>query len=170
MKYRIVEKPAFTAVGWALETSCIDGENFREIPRFWGSCHAEGKIAALAPLAGTWGLLGVCAEWDEHRENFTYLIGVEKTGAGSVFAAGTRGIEVPTATYAVFQSVGAMPAAIQEVTIQAYAEWYPTSGYEHAGSPDFELYPPFPPGDPRGDTTSAQYTCEVWIPIRKKRG
>ena len=166
MKYRIVEKPAFEAGGWALRTSTVGGENNRNIPKFWQNCHADGKVQALVPLSNPWGLLGLCAESDPKAEEFTYLIGVE---AGTQrLPAGTRKIPIPAATYAVFESVGAMPKAIQDVWMQAFEEWFPSSGYEHGGTPDFEVYPWFPDGDPRGNPDSPEYISEVWIPIKKK--
>jgi AraC family transcriptional regulator len=59
-----------------------------------------------------------------------------------------------------------MPGAIQAVWKQIYSEWFPASEYEHAGTPDFELYPE--QEDPSIDDTSEKYRCEVWIPIKKK--
>jgi AraC family transcriptional regulator len=169
MNYRIVEKPAFTAGGWTLRTVCANGQNHRDIPQFWDQCHANGKVKALMPFTGKLGFIGLCAEWSEDREEFTYLIGVEAV-PGVRLPEGTRGIELPAATYVVFESVGAMPDAIQNVWKTAFAEWFPTSGFEHAGTPDFEVYPEFPDGDPRGDVNSPQYYSEVWVPIRPKKG
>jgi len=168
MNYRIVEKPAFVAAGWTLRTACVNGQNFEEIPRFWVESNSNGKVNSLIPFAGSLGLIGLCAEWSESREEFTYFIAVEAPQAGHPLPEGTRGVSIPAATYAVFESVGPMPRTIQNVWNQAFSEWFPSSGYEHAGTPDFEVYPAFPPGDPRGDVTSDQYYSEVWIPLKKK--
>ena len=166
MNYRLVEKPAFTVTGWVLKTCCAKGQNFREIPQFWGQCHAEGKIKALMPFLRDPGLIGLCAEWDEKRENFSYVIGVDAP-AGAILPEGTRGVKIPAATYAVFTSLGAMPDAIQNTWKQAFEGWFPSSGYEHAGTLDFEVYPGFPEGDERGNPDSSQYVSEVWIPLKK---
>lgn len=88
MKYRIVEQPAFEAVGWMHRARTVDGENLTSIPKFWADCHAQGKVAAIAPLRGPLGLLGVCAEMDYKQEEFTYLIGVVKV-AGKTYPEGT---------------------------------------------------------------------------------
>ncbi|MNJ05081.1 Bacterial transcription activator, effector binding domain [compost metagenome] len=53
-----------------------------------------------------------------------------------------------------------MPGAIQDVWNRIYQEWFPGTGYQHAGSPDLEVYP-------EGDTSAADYRCEVWIPVKK---
>jgi AraC family transcriptional regulator len=167
MKYRIVEKPAFRVTGWALATTSEGGANMREIPRFWDTCHAEGKVAALAPHTMPWGMLGICCDMDMKAGTFHYVIGVEDHG--TPLPEGTRTFPVPAATYAVFESVGAMPDAIQNVWKEAYGQWFPSSGYEHGGTPDFEVYPAFPPGDERGDPSSPKCYSEVWIPLKSSR-
>jgi len=167
MKYRIVEHAAFEVVGWAHRARTVGGENMVSIPKFWSECHASGKVAALAPLCGPLGLLGVCAETDTKGESFTYLIGVEKV-SGQKIPEGTRALAIPAATYAVFTSVGAMPHAIQDVWKAAYSDWFPASEYEHGGTPDFEAYLKFPEGDERGNPDSLKFVSEVWIPLKKK--
>jgi AraC family transcriptional regulator len=164
MKFRIEPKPAFTVTGWTLRTACRGGQNFREIPQFWNDCHASGRIASLVPHSPPLGLIGLCAEWGEDREEFTYLIGVD---APHLPLPGTQSLRLPESTYAVFESIGPMPHAIQAVWQRAFSEWFPSSGYEHAGTPDFEVYSVFPPEDPRGDPSSAEYLSEIWIPLRK---
>ena len=61
----------------------------------------------------------------------------------------------------MFTAVGPIPQTIQETWKQAYSEWFPTSGYDHNGTPDFEAYP-------QGDIHSPAYESEVWIPVKKK--
>ncbi len=112
--------------------------------------------------------LGLCCEWNRPRDEFTYLIGVDLPATGGNLPAGTRTVALPAATYAVFESIGPMPHSIQKVWLRAFNEWFPTSGWEHAGTPDFEVYPAFAPDDPRGDVTSPLCYSEVWIPLRKR--
>ena len=166
MNYRIVEKPEFRVTGWSLRTTSDGGANMREIPQFWDRCHAEGKVAALAPHAMPWGMLGICCDMNQDG-SFSYVIGVEDQG--KPLPEGTKSYTIPAAKYAVFESVGAMPDAIQNVWKQAFGEWFPTSGYEHCGTPDFEVYPAFPPGDERGDPSSPKCYSEVWIPLKSSR-
>lgn len=167
MKHRIVDKPAFEAVGWALRTTTKDGENHREIPKFWDRCLGEGKVEALGPHAGKFGVLGLCADFDAKMENFTYVIGVEAV-PGAQLPEGTQKVKVPAAQYAVFECVGAMPDAIQNGWSEVMGQWFPKSDWEQAQPVNFELYPSFPDGDPRGDPTSPKCYTEIWIPIRKK--
>lgn len=166
LRYRIVEAPDLLVTGWTLRTGCEGGRNFREIPQFWNTLASQGRVEALNPWMGTWGHLGVCCDWTPSREEFTYLVGV--VSSAPELPEGTKTVKIPAATYAVFTSVGPMPQAIQDVWLRAFSEWFPTSGFEHTGGIDFEVYPPFPPGDPRWDPDGDQYESEAWVPIRRK--
>jgi len=75
-------------------------------------------------------------------------------------ADGYTDLTIAAGTWAVFASRGPMPGAIQEVWKRIYSEWFPSPGYEHADRPDLEVYP-------EGDSLSADYYCEVWLPVRK---
>jgi AraC family transcriptional regulator len=63
-------------------------------------------------------------------------------------------------TWAIFESRGPLPKSIQNTIKRIYGDWFPTSGYEHAGGPELEVYS-------MGDTGSADYYSEVWIPVKK---
>ena len=167
MKHRIEQKPAFEAVGYTIRTTTVGGENHREIPKFWDRCLSEGKVRALEPLGGSFGMLGLCADFDGKMEGFTYAIGVEAI-PGIKAPEGTQKVKVPAATYAVFSCVGAMPDAIQNGWRTIMGEWFPKSDYEQANPVNFELYPAFPDGDERGDPTSPKCYTEIWIPIKQK--
>jgi AraC family transcriptional regulator len=69
--------------------------------------------------------------------------------------------EIPASTWAVFESIGPMPGAIQKVWKRIFSEWFPATGYEHADAPELEVYLP-------GDPSDSNYKCEVWIPIINK--
>ncbi len=160
MKYRITEKPAFTVTGFVMRTTNAENQETGLISKFWDRLGAEGKVDALGMRAGTMGMLGMCHDFHPTDESFAYAVCVEtpKTGAAG-FPKGCTTISVPAATYAVFEAEGPIPESIHEVWKKAYADWFPASEYEHAGTPDFEVYI----GGP-GEAMK----CEVWIPIRKK--
>ena len=69
--------------------------------------------------------------------------------------------EISAQTWAVFESIGPMPDAIQKVWGRICSEWFPATSFEHADAPDLEVYP-------AGDAGSEDYRCEVWVPIIKK--
>ncbi len=41
-------------------------------------------------------------------------------------------------------------------------EWLPTSGYEKSMNYEIEVYGP-------GNTQLDDYTCEIWIPVKRKQ-
>ncbi|TBL70779.1 AraC family transcriptional regulator [Paenibacillus thalictri] len=159
MDYKIVDKPAFTIVGKSIEVSMKEGENFREIPRFWQQSNSDGTVAKLCALAPDKDVLGVCLSSGHHKETFYYAIAIESSAdaAGGEFTA----TPIPALSWAVFTSVGPMPGAIQNVWKRIFGEWFPATGYEHADGPELEVYPP-------GDTQAENYRCEIWVPIIKK--
>lgn len=165
MDYKILEKPAFDVIGKAREFTTVGGENFIKIPQFWGEFVSSKEYQELSNLSGgkpgpiTGGEdLGVCIA-GETMEVFTYAIAVEKPEG--VNTAGFDVIHIPAATWAVFESIGSMPKAIQDVTVQIFQEWFPSTGYEHDAKPELEVYL-------SGDPDSAGYRCQVWMPIMKK--
>jgi AraC family transcriptional regulator len=168
MHYRIVEKPAFKAAGPVIETSGVEGANLKEIPAFWRTRNADGTVGRLAGHMGPLGLLGVCYDYNPRDSSLKYMIGIEAPPHGLAdLPAGAQLVPIPGGTYAVFESVGPMPGAIQQTWKRIYSEWFPASGYEHAGAPELEVYPPNTGS--KGDITSPDYVCEVWIPVRRRQ-
>lgn len=158
MDYRIVERKAFYVAGEARRFSTKDGENFKNIPKFWGEFKESGACERLQSNFGSKEMLGICMEMEQENEQITYMIGIEgKADFGSEFV--TK--EIPASTWAVFKSVGPVPAAIQKVWERIFQEWFPSTGFEHAGTAEFELYPD-------GNANAEDYVCEVWIPVVKK--
>jgi AraC family transcriptional regulator len=130
---------------------------YNEIPKFWDDSNHSGQTEALCALSREENVLGVC--YDGMADGtFTYMIGVVSDQVTTEFERMT----IPKATWAVFESVGPMPGAIQKVWSDIYQNFLPTSGYEHAPMADFELYP-------KGCTQDLDYYSEVWIPIIKKQ-
>lgn len=158
MDYKIVEKDRFTVIGKAWEVSCKDGENLRVIPQFWQEVNADGTSDKLVAIGGGTDILGICIQKVPASEEFFYWIAVE--GGPDSNPQGFETAEIPAGTWAVFNSVGPMPHSIQNVWQRIFQEWFPATGYEHTGGPDFELYPP-------GDPAAEDYRCEVWVPVKK---
>lgn len=160
LEYKIVERETFLVVGKALKVSTKDGENFKRIPRFWEECNQEGTCEKLCIDFSAREILGICADIEHDKEQLTYLIAVKGgeryTGKEYVVKS------IPASSWAVFTSVGSIPGAIQKVWKSIFQEWFPATGYEHACAPELEVYPP-------GNTSAADYRCEVWIPVIKKQ-
>jgi AraC family transcriptional regulator len=167
MEFRIEKREGFAVTGLAIRASTENGANLRQIPAFWDECHRKGHVKALEsamPKDAKMGVMGVCVnDFDVKTNLFTYLVGIERptdAAARKALPGGCAEFAVPAGTWAVFSSRGPMPGAIQEVWKRVYSEWFPASGYEHADSPDLEVYS-------MGDIRAADYYCEVWLPVKK---
>jgi AraC family transcriptional regulator len=160
MDYKIIEKPAFTVFGKGIRVTTKDGENFKIVPKFWAESDAEGlteKLCARAPGADE--CFGICMDMDHEKEEFTYMIAVRKPDG-----IDTRPFEekvIPLSTWAVFEAVGPLPESVQKVWQDVYSEWFPSTGYEHTGGPELEVYP-------SAFMTDPQHCCQIWVPIVKK--
>lgn len=159
MDYRIVEKEAFQVVGKAKKISTKDGANFKQVPEFWQKSMQEKTFDTLAPYNKTNNYLGICLDMEMDKEQFVYMIAVEsdKVVEGNELVTRT----IPASTWAVFTSNGPLPTAMQKVIKRVWEEWFPATGYEHAGTAEIEVYLP-------GDGNAEDYKCEIWIPIKKK--
>lgn len=159
MNYKIIEKESFNVVGRQKRISAVNGENFKQVPAFWDDCMKDGSHVWLCSKAGQLGVLGICMDLNTFDEGFfTYMIAVEEIRES--LPEGYVPVNIPAATWAVFESVGPLPEAIQDVTRRIFAEWFPATGYQHDCAPELEVYP-------EGDIHSPDYRCEVWIPIKK---
>lgn len=156
MNYKIVDKGSFKVIGKQRRITMVDGENFKQVPEFWYDCMKDGSHQWICSKAGKLGVLGICKDFG--KDEFNYMIGVEEIK--DTLPKGYISASIPAATWAVFESVGALPEAIQDLTRRIFTEWLPSTGYQHDCAPELEVYS-------LGDTSSANYRCEIWIPIKK---
>lgn len=160
MNVKIIEKEKFYLVGRHITTTSENGANHTEIPEFWQSAGADGTVSKVFQVPGIKELVGACIMADPVGKTFDYGI-CALVDEKPVDTMGFEVTEVGASSWAVFESRGAMPDAIQKVWQQIFAEWFPTSGYVHGNGPELEIYP-------EGDTTSESYYAEVWIPVVKQ--
>ena len=158
MKYKLEEKQAMRFVGKKEAVSNVGGQNFVRIPKIWEEVNHDGTCDRIYALSNQKpaGVLGICANFRE--ADFDYYV------AGSSDQPAPEGMDeltVPAGLWVVFECIGPMPDAIQEVWKRIYSEWFPSSGYEHAGNAEIEWYSD-------GDPGAADYLSEVWIPVIKK--
>lgn len=158
MNYRIETKEAFRIVGVKRRYAMDMEENHNLIPLFWRETQQTDLIEKLCGLMNSKpkGILGVCAGMN--GSEFDYYISVASDRA---LPDGFTEFEIPACTWAIFECVGPMPNAIQELQNRVMSEWLPASGYDYADAPDLEVYP-------EGDQNSPDYKCEVWLPVIKK--
>jgi len=156
MNYRIERQKGFKLVGFNKDVTTKNEENFKIIPAFWQEVMKDGSFEKL--MAGKDRSFGVCYGHNETTESFKYMIAVDND---NVSMDNTDTLDIKETMWAVFESKGKLPSALQAVWKQIYNEWFPATNYEHARLPELELYLP-------GNTESDDYVCEVWIPIVEK--
>ncbi|MFG6117827.1 GyrI-like domain-containing protein [Thalassobacillus sp. B23F22_16] len=156
MQYKMVEKEEFQVIGVKREFSINDEGNLKGIPKMWDEVNAKGTSAELASLNNgpIEGVLGVCV--DKKDKYIDYWIAAAHEGD---IPKGFSSLELPASTWAVFEVHGAMPDAMPKAWEQIFSEWFPSSGYEHAGTPEMEVYLD-------GDPFSPDYYSEIWIPVK----
>ncbi|WP_243297670.1 AraC family transcriptional regulator [Bacillus litorisediminis] len=156
MQVKILEKDKFKVVGVKREFSLENEENLKGIPLMWDEVHRNGTNDRLAKLNNgeIRGILGVCVVTKEPMMD--YWIAADFNGDTP---EGLLELEIPASKWAVFEVHGPMPDAMQKVWKQIFTEWFPSSGYEFAGTPELEVYPYENPTDPN-------YYSEIWIPVK----
>jgi AraC family transcriptional regulator len=164
MNYRILEKEAFRIIGIKKRVPIIFNGVNTEIAAMWQSLNTE-MILQLKELSNVepMGLISASVNFSEGR--------MEEKGELDHYigAATTREcpdnlaqLEVPSATWAVFEAVGPFPDTLQNVWGRIYAEWFPSSNYEVAQGPEI-LW------NENKDVTSPTFKSEIWIPVLKKQ-
>jgi AraC family transcriptional regulator len=167
MDYKIIEKPGFDVIGKTRKFPEANVDNFIRIPQFWDEFKKDenenkvltklnqdtpGQVTGAAILG-----INIC---EAGADEFTYVIGVETVM--KKVPAGFETIHIPAETWAVFESIGPMPKALQDVYKRIYSEWFPSTGYEHGPEHEIEVYLP-------GDQFGKDYHCQMWIPIVKQK-
>lgn len=163
MNYRIVEKQPFRIVGITKKVPIqFHGVN-SEIASMWQSLTSEDidqlkMLSNVEPL----GLIQASTNFSETRMEekgeLDHYIGVATSKeCPEHFAA----LEVPAATWAVFETVGPFPDTLQNVWGRIYSEWFPSASYELAMGPEM-LW------NESKDVSSPNFKSEIWIPVMKK--
>ena len=167
MNYRIENKEAFEVVVRKKRFLKQHEITTQEISKFWAECSQDGTIPAVCKYIPEDNIFDKCiigisfgAENANLEDDFPYGIGAHYNG--EKIAEDYLTVEtVPANTYAVFKCVGKMPEAFQKVYKYICTEFFPASEYEPAGV-EIEAYP-------SADVQSADYTCEIWIAVKKKK-
>jgi AraC family transcriptional regulator len=156
MDYRIIQRESFQVIGKSFKVSTKEGAELKIIPEFWRKCNDDGICKQICSIDSKQYMLGICMDFERDKEEFTYMIAIEDVHNFKDDKFETR--IIPSATWAVFTSIGPMPHAIQRLWKEIFQEWLPATNFSHADVPELEVY--FP-----GDPAAEDYKCEVWIPI-----
>ncbi|MDQ6598941.1 AraC family transcriptional regulator [Bacillus salipaludis] len=162
MKYKIVERESFQVVGVKKEFSTLNDDNIKGIPKMWGEVHKDGTNELLFKINNgkIEGILGVCVTKKEYQGDqlIDYWIATEYVGETP---DGLEILDIPSSKWAVFEVHGPMPDAMPRVWKQIYQEWFPSNAYEHAGTPELEVYSD-------EDPSSEDLYSEIWIPLKQR--
>lgn len=112
------------------------GENL--IPSFWSDLPKEIYSKIIQQAGGEpKGILGLCANFNENQ--FDYYIAVSTL---KLDKQGLEEIEIPEATWAIFEAELETEDNLSDFSNRIWQEWFPSSGYRHAGNsiPDVEVY------------------------------
>ena len=162
MDYKVVEKQAFKVLEKVEKHRIVNEENFNTIPDFWARSNQDGTIGTLLKLTNDNSyIFGICyGNYPDNANEFEYGIGA-KCDDDCVAPDGFRINEIPARTWLVFEIVGAMPNAVQNLWRKITSEFFPTSDYEPTYEMDIETYT-------AGVMTDPNYKSEIWVPVKKK--
>ena len=138
MEPKIVKKQQFDVIGLEMRTTFKEDLNHPEIPAFWEKVMKE-KMLEQIPNKKDENQYGICADMNEDDKTFAYIIAHEVTSMDDI-PDGMISRTIPEAEYALFTVKGQFPKSIQDAFKYIYKEWFPNSGYKHAGTPEFEYY------------------------------
>jgi AraC family transcriptional regulator len=160
MRYKIVERESFQVAGIKKEFSLINEENLKGIPKMWDEVNGDGTVEKIARLNNgeIKGILGVCVDkrLTQSEQSIDYWIAAEYKGEAS---ADFLTLDIPASKWGVFEVHGPMPDAMPKVWKQIFSEWFPSNQYEHAGTPELEVYSDEDPSNP-------DLYSEIWIPLK----
>ena len=157
MNHKIMSKEGFKVIGVTNHVSSKNGENFQLIPKCWDEMFKTGSFEILDKNKGELGVLGISHNFNNELEEFDYIIAIE--GDTIEGLDNYEVVNIPPQTFAIFESIGPIPDAIQSVLLKIYTEWFPERKYQLAEGPVLEVYLP-------GDQNSVDYKCEVWVPVK----
>ena len=170
MDYKITPMFPFKVIGFE---RIFDNETaYAEIPKFWDEIcekYAFNVYAGNAPanpceqalVDNCIGEYGICID-DIAGDKFRYLIAGKYTG-GEV-PDGMVLYEFPRGEWAVFNCIGPIPEALQNLNTRIFKEWLPGNPeYEICGNANVEWYDCI-----NGEKTDPDYHSAVWIPVKKK--
>lgn len=158
MNYKIVEKEAYKFFGVDFEISIANNESDNEVLKFCDEIWDNGTHLKINKFLGYTQMHLLHSIHYDFKEDGRrrYLMGWEIPKEYKV-------VDIPSATWAVFEGKSTMEnrIKIKDVWTEIYSEWFPSSGFEQAEGPFIEKYY-------WDDDKCDDYTCEVWIPVKRK--
>ncbi|WP_217240134.1 AraC family transcriptional regulator [Streptomyces sp. AC555_RSS877] len=163
MRYRVVDKPAFTVVGLKARVPLVHAGPNQAIIDFVRGIEPQAserleKLSDQEPQ----GIVSVCDDLDPSRAEGTELDYYHGVITSASAPEGTTVLPVPAGIWAVFTTSGPAPQAIQELWRDVFTQWFPSNPYRSRPGPEIlrtRLSP---------DKTEAD--AELWLPVERERG
>jgi len=163
MRYRIVEKEQFRVVGRKIRVPLLHEGVNPEIARFIRGIGQEtlGRVGALSDQEPA-GIVGVSDNLDPSRAEGTDLDYYHGVVTGAAAPEGLDELGVPAGTWAVFESSGPFPLALQHLWRDVFTQWFPSNPYRSRPGPEM-LSTRLSPDGARAD-------AQLWIPVERESG
>lgn len=146
LEYKIIEKAAFTVVGWKKQFS--NETSYQEIPEWWKTM--QGKQSSIM------GQFGVCIDTDGRL--FDYLI-ADLYSPWNAVPEGCVTHSFPAGTWAVFPCT---LGTLQSTNTKMWRDWLPScTEYRLNGKYNLEFYYELNEADPPSSKV------ELWLPIER---
>ncbi|MFF9806302.1 helix-turn-helix domain-containing protein [Streptomyces coeruleorubidus] len=165
MHYRVVDRPAFSVMGFKARVPLIhSGPNQAIIDFVRGlDKSAVDQLEKLSDQEPR-GPVAVCDDLDPSRAEGTeldYYHGVITSApASSAAPEGTTALPVAPGTWAVFTTSGPAPQAIQELWRDVFTEWFPSNPYRTRPGPEILRTHLSPDG--------READAELWLPVERE--
>ncbi|AEY64480.1 GyrI-like domain-containing protein [Clostridium sp. BNL1100] len=163
MNYRIEEKESFSVFGVDTIVSKVDGKCYEKIPSFWLKSIKDGTMERILKAADCRNpdmLLNAAMYGHQDDGTYHYML-CQKTPQKGI-PEGFVELDIPKLTWAIFpteeHTEDKTSEKVQAIWERIYPEWFPSSGYQHADAPEFEMY--YKVGDNK-------FIVEIWIPVYK---
>lgn len=163
MRYRIVEKDAFSVVGLRTRVPLVHRGPNQAIMSFVRGIDPEilyrlEKLSDQEPH----GIVAVCDDLDPSRAEGTELDYYQAVITSAPAPAGTATLAVPVGTWAVFTTSGPAPQAIQELWRDAFTEWFPSNPYRTRPGPEILRT--------RLSADGTEADAELWLAVEPEQG
>nr|MBR4281973.1 AraC family transcriptional regulator [Clostridia bacterium] len=146
MEYKIVEKPAFTVVGYMKQFN--NETSYQEIPKWW--------TEKMARKPAVMGQFGVCIDSD--GKLFNYMI-ADLCQPWKAVPEDCVTYTLPAGTWAVFPCT---LGTLQETNTKMWRDWLPSCReYKLGGNYNLEFYYELNEADPSASGV------ELWLPVQR---
>ncbi|MGW7091107.1 AraC family transcriptional regulator [Streptomyces sp. NPDC054874] len=163
MRYRLVEKDAFQVVGKRARVPLIHEGLNPAIAEFIRGIGREelDRIAALSDQEPA-GIVGASDQLDPSRAEGTELDYYHGVVTSAEAPEDLDALAVPAGAWAVFESEGEFPGALQYLWRDVFTQWFPSNPYASRPGPEILRV--------RLSEEGKRAEAELWIPVERTAG